>query len=154
MAEKFLVISGGGDGLGLAFRLRMEGHNVAVSIRERPAKQNYDGLLVKLTTLQWPEFLDAATIVVFDSSGGGRTAARLKGQGHFVFAGSPFADLLELDRPAAFELMQQAGIKTPEFKTFRSWEQGKQFAKEYGERLVFKPSGNTTDQLGSYVSYD
>jgi phosphoribosylamine--glycine ligase len=154
MAEKFLVISGGGDGLGLALRLRMEGHNVAVSIREKRAKQNYDGLLVKLATTQWPEFLDAATTVVFDSSGGGRTAARLKGQGHFVFAGSPFADTLELDRPAAFELMRQAGIKTPEFQTFTSWEKGKAFAKDYGDRLVFKATGNTDGQVGSYVSYD
>ncbi len=118
MAEKFLLISGGGDGLGLALRLRMEGNDVGVWIREGRAKSNYDGLLAK--PKKWDEFLDASTIVIFDSSGGGRTADRLRARGHFVFAGSTFADSLELDRTIALDFMSQAGIRTPESKTFRS----------------------------------
>jgi phosphoribosylamine---glycine ligase len=150
--EKFLMISGGGDGLGLALRLKQEGHNVAVVIRERRAKSNYDGLLAKPKS--WDDFLDASTIVIFDSSGGGRTADRLRARGHFVFAGSTFADSLELDRPTALDFMQQAGIKVPESKTFRSWEKAKEYVKERGTRLVFKASGDTGNYLGSYVSYD
>lgn len=152
MSEKFLMISGGGDGLGLALRLKQEGHTVAVSIREKRAKQNYDGLLLK--TPKWEEFLDASTTVIFDSSGGGRTAERLRARGHFVFAGSTFADTLELDRPAAIEFMQQAGIKTPESKTFRSWQKAKDYVKSRDTRLVFKASGETGNHLGSYVSFD
>jgi len=152
MAEKFLLISGGGDGLGLALRLRMEGNDVAVWIREGRAKSNYDGLLAK--PKKWDEFLDASTIVIFDSSGGGRTADRLRARGHFVFAGSTFADSLELDRTIALDFMSQAGIRTPESKTFRSWEKAKAYVKERDSRLVFKASGDTGNYLGSYVSYD
>jgi phosphoribosylamine--glycine ligase len=152
MAEKFLLISGGGDGLGLALRLRMEGHNVAVTIKEPRAKSNYDGLLVK--PKKWDEFLDASTIVVFDSSGGGRTADRLRARGHFVFAGSTFADQLELDRAVALDFMAQAGIQTPESRTFRSWEKAKEYVKERDKRMVFKASGETGNYLGSYVAYD
>jgi phosphoribosylamine--glycine ligase len=152
MAEKFLLISGGGDGLGLALRLRMEGNDVAVWIREGRAKSNYDGLLAK--PKKWDEFLDASTIVIFDSSGGGRTADRLRARGHFVFAGSTFADQLELDRSVALDFMSQAGIKTPESRTFRSWEKAKAYVKEHDHRLVFKASGDTGNYLGSYVSYD
>jgi phosphoribosylamine--glycine ligase len=158
MAEKFLMISGGGDGLGLAFRLRMEGHDVGVNIRESRAARNYDGLLTKYGKREgqtpWDEFLDPATIVIFDSSGGGRTADRLRARGHFVFAGSTFGDSLELDRPLALDFMSQAGIKTPESKTFRSWEKAKGYVKERNSRLVFKASGETGNYLGSYVSYD
>ncbi len=151
-SEKFLLISGGGDGLGLALRLKMEGHNVAISIKEPRAKSNYDGLLVK--PKKWDDFLDASTIVIFDSSGGGRTADRLRARGHFVFAGSTFADSLELDRPLALDFMSQAGIRVPESKTFRSWEKAKGYVKERNTRLVFKASGDTGNFLGSYVSYD
>src|SRR6266478_1062667 len=151
-SEKFLLISGGGDGLGLALRLRMEGNDVAVWIREGRAKSNYDGLLAK--PKKWDEFLDASTIVIFDSSGGGRTADRLRARGHFVFAGSTFADSLELDRAVALDFMSQAGIRTPESKTFRSWEKAKAYVKERDSRLVFKASGDTGNYLGSYVSYD
>jgi phosphoribosylamine---glycine ligase len=146
------MISGGGDGLGLALRLKQEGHDVGVFIREGPSKSNYDGLLSK--PKKWDEFLDPETIIMFDSSGGGRTAERLRARGHFVFAGSSFADQLELDRPLALDFMQQAGIKTPESRTFRSWERGKTYAKEHATRLVFKASGETSKHLGSYVSYD
>ena len=150
--EKFLLISGGGDGLGLALRLKQEGNDVAVWIREGRAKSNYDGLIKKVK--KWEEFLDASTVVIFDSSGGGRTAERLRARGHFVFAGSQFADQLELDRAVAFDIMQQAGIKTPKSKTFRSWEKAKDYVKARDTKLVFKASGETSNYLGSYVSYD
>jgi phosphoribosylamine--glycine ligase len=152
MPEKFLLISGGGDGLGLAFRLRMEGHDVAVTIKEHRARSNYDGLLIKPKS--WNDVLEPSTIVIFDSSGGGRTADRLRARGHFVFAGSTFADSLELDRPLALDFMSQAGIRIPESRTFRSWEKAKGYVKERDSRLVFKASGETGNHLGSYVSYD
>jgi phosphoribosylamine--glycine ligase len=152
MPEKFLLMSGGGDGLGLALRLKQEGHGVAVWIREGRAKSNYDGLLRKIT--KWEEALDPDTIVIYDSNGGGRTADRLRARGHFVFAGSTFADGLELDRDTALGFMQQAGIKTPEARTFRSWEKAKEYVKERDTRLVFKASGDTGNYLGTYCSYD
>lgn len=154
MSEKFLMLSGGGDGLGLALRLRQEGNEVAVWIREGRAKSNYDGLLVKAA--KWSDYLEPSTIVVFDSSGGGRTADRLRARGHFVFAGSSFADTLELDRDVALGIMSQSGIKTPESRTFHSWKAGKEWAEGpmAGHRLVFKASGNTGNDLGTYVSYD
>src|SRR4051812_23929820 len=120
---KFLSLSGAGDGNGLALRLKDNGHEVAVWIRERRTRLNYDGLLRKVT--KWENFLDKETIVVFDSSGGGKTADRLRARGHHVFAGSAFADQLELDRATGFALMDQVGIKIPHSETFFSWEEGK-----------------------------
>ena len=149
---KFLMISGGGDGLGLALRLKDEGNDVAVWIREGRSKRNYDGLLRKVA--KWEEFLDKDTIVLFDSNGGGRTADRLRARGHFVFPGSTFADQLELDRQVAFELMQQCGVKVPKYKAFSSWDKARTYVKERAVRLCFKPSGDSVNQLGSYLAYD
>lgn len=149
---KFLLISGGGDGLGLALRLKEEGNEVAVWIREGRCKQNYDGLLRKLT--KWEDFLDKETIVLFDSNGGGRTADRLRARGHFVACGGAFADQLELDRQVAFELMQQCGIRVPSYKAFTSWDKARSYVKEHEGRLCFKPSGESVNQVSSYLSYD
>lgn len=154
--SKFLFLSDTGDGLGLALRLKDKGHNVAAWLRDRRAKQNYDGLLYK--PYKWKEFLDADTIVVYDSSGGGATGDRLRAEGHFVFMGSVFADSLELDRETAFGFMEQVGIKVPHSETFHDWEAGRSYAKSYRGRLAFKPSGElakkNTSGVGSYVAED
>src|SRR6266576_4620800 len=149
---KFLLISGGGDGLGLALRLKDEGHDVAVWIREGRCKKNYLGLLRHVD--KWEEFLDGDTIILFDSNGGGRTADRLRARGHFVATGGAFADQLELDRQVAFELLQQSGVRVPEYKAFTSWDKARTYTRERGVRLCFKPSGDSVNQLHSYLAYD
>jgi phosphoribosylamine--glycine ligase len=152
--SKFLFLSNTGDGLGLALRLKDKGHQVAAWMRDKRAKQNYDGLLEK--PRRWETALTKETIVVFDSSGGGRTGDRLRASGYSVFMGSVFADALELERDVAFEYMTQVGIKVPTTETFHDWEDGRVYAKKEGKRLAFKPSGKLGDDhaVGSYVSTD
>jgi len=152
--EKFLMLSGAGTGYNLALKLRLAGHQVKVWARDKRVQQNFDGLLEKVK--DWETFLDARTIVLFDSTGGGRTADRLRSRGHFVWAGSVFADQLELDRGLAFELLEQSGVKVPETKTFYDWDEGRQYVKRSGKRLVFKASGELSKQneIDSYVGKD
>lgn len=152
--SKFLFLSGYGEGLGVALRLKENGHQVATWIRDKRSKFNYDGLIKKVQ--KWETYLDADTIVVFDSTGGGRTADRLKARGHHIFGGSTFTDSLESDRALSFELMKQVGIKTPMFKSFFSWEDGRNFARRHKGRLVFKASGQLANDnhVTSYVSSD
>lgn len=154
--HKFLFLSGAGDGLGLGLYLKRKGHQVAVWIREKRSRNNYNGLLQKVKV--WDEYLDKDTVVIFDSTGGGNTADRLQRMGYKVFGGSSFADHLEKDRGAAFELLKQVGVKMPHSETFYSWEDGKAYAAKRDKRLVFKPSGKLAEGmndnlLGSYVSY-
>lgn len=151
---RFLIMSLKGDGLGLALRLKHDGHHVASWIRGKAEKANYEGLIEKVE--KWENYLTKDTIIVFDSSGGGKTADRLRSKGHHVFAGSVFADNLEIDRQLAFELMAQAGIKVPPFKVFYNWNDGKAYVKSRNKKVVFKPTGAMSDDpgLGSYVSSD
>lgn len=152
---KFLMMSARGDGLGLALRLKQNGHQVAAWIKGKTEKENYEGLIEKIDK-RWEDYLDEKTIVIFDSSGGGRTADRLRARGHFVFAGSTFADNLEYDRELAFELLAQCGVKVPPFKTFYSWQDGKAYVKNHKKKVVFKATGEMSNDagLGSYVSPD
>lgn len=152
--SKFLFLSDTGDGLGFAMYLKDRGHNVAAWLRDRRSKKNYDGLLVK--PQKWETFLDKETIVVFDSTGGGKTGDRLRAQGYSVFMGSVFADTLELERDVAFGFMEQVGIKVPRSETFHDWEAGRAFVKREKGRWAFKPNASLVkDQaIGSYVGTD
>jgi phosphoribosylamine-glycine ligase len=157
VAEKFLMLSGSGEGYGLALRLRQAGHLVAVNCRDTRTKDNYNGLLQKLdSAANWENYLDDKTIVLFDSSGGGKTADRLRARGHFTWAGSVFADQIELDRSLAFELLEQAGVRFPETKTFFDWEEGRKYARRVNTRLVFKASGELAkdSEVQTYSAYD
>ena len=145
--SRFLLISGDGDGLGVAMRLKEEGHAVTVQIRNKKARGDYDGLLQK--TEQFDRVLTPDTIVLFDSTGGGKTAERLRSQGHAVFGASMFADQLELDRALALGLMEESGIKTPPSQHFVSWMDGIAYVRERPERYCFKSDKN---RLTSYVA--
>lgn len=155
---KFLFLSNGGDGLGLAFKMKDAGHQVGVFIRESRSRKNFDKMLLKFNSAeQWRTWLDKKTTVVFDSNGGGTLGDQLRMQGYAVFMGSKFADVLELDRDAAFEYMKQVGIKFPRTEGFYDWEEGRKFVLGNKDvRWVFKPSGALAlaPNIGSYVSHD
>lgn len=155
---KFLFLSNSGDGLGLAFKMKDAGHQVGAFIRSSKSRKNFDRMLLKFDSgAQWKTWIDKKTTIVFDSNGGGVLGDQLRMQGYSVFMGSKFADILELDRDAAFEYMKQVGIKFPHTEGFYDWESGKAFAKGNNtKRWVFKPSGKLADNdaIGSYVSHD
>lgn len=104
---KYLMISGAGEGLSTALKLRFEGHDVAVWIRDGRSKDRYDGMIKKVD--RWEKFLDKDTIVLFDSRGGGKTADRLRAQGHRVIGGSTVMDQVEGDPELGREILAQAG---------------------------------------------
>jgi phosphoribosylamine--glycine ligase len=141
-----------GDGAAIAWRLKQEGHNVALRIIKPAFKEGWSGILPKLE--KWDNFLDRDTVVVFDSTGGGRTADRLRQQGYPVFGASVFADNIELDRQFGIEIMERCGIKVPESHTFNKLEEGQKFAQRHKDKMwVFKPSGAVPAYL-TYVPSD
>ena len=144
---RFLMLSGEGDGLGLALRLKEDGHAVTVHIRKKKDRVDYEGLLRKADLFE--NVLTPDTIVVMDSTGGGRTADRLRTQGYAVFGGSMFADQLELDRALALGLMEEAGIQVPPSQHFTSWMDGVAYVRERPERYCFKADKN---KITSYLA--
>lgn len=157
---RFLLISQGGEGLGIALRLKEEGHDVVVQLRSNKAKRDYDGLLRKISQLD-SNVLAPGTIVLFDSAGGGKTADRLRGQGFAVLGASTFGDQLQLDRELAMGLLDEAGVKTPaEWATVKvgpqeleisteGWFDGYNFARPFNHTLERCELMN--DNLGPYA---
>lgn len=152
--EKFLFLSNTGDGFSLALNLRGHGYDVAGWVRKKTSRQNFDGIIRKVE--RWEDWLDEQTIIIFDSTGGGKLADRLRSKGHFVLGGSAFADQIEFDRGHAFAMLEEVGVLVPKSNTFYDWDDGRNFAQKTEKRLVFKPAGELSNDkaVGTYVASD
>jgi hypothetical protein len=162
---KLLMMSGSGDGLPLAWRLRREGVDVSVYLHSPRYQQNYDGLLPKVTLKNVVKAAAVADTIIFDivrSNKGERwDAALLKVFGlkptlpsvfgpiadklkdsHLVIGDCALGEDLELDRQKGADLAEKMGFSLPEHHEFTSLSEGVRFLKDRDDLWVFKPSGN------------
>jgi phosphoribosylamine--glycine ligase len=140
---KFFMVSKCGEGAGLLYRIQKEGHDCQICIKEPDYQSVYDGLLDKAL---YPH--DKNTIIIFDSSGMGARADKLRDSGFKVFGASKFHDRLENDRKFGLSFMEDNGIMIPETKTFNDFSEGISFIEENSDkRYVFKPSGDLPSKL-------
>ena len=142
----FLLISADGDGLGIAMRLKDEGHNVTVFVKNPKAQYDYGGLLARVADPMSGIFAPD-TIVVFDSTGFGKLAEKMRGEGIPVIGGSLFADKLELDRAFGLGVMEDCGILVPESKHFNDWPSAIAYAEARPERMALKSGGEIPSTL-------
>lgn len=146
---KFLIISEGGDGIGLATRLKAEGHEVKIWLRDHEVEHRGDGFVDKAEDASFGE------VVVADCTGAGAILDTIRNSGGFVIGGSALHDRLESDRSFATQVMKQAGIKVPMAKSFHDWEQAIDFVRAHEEtRFVFKPEGVCSGVIPSQVTHD
>jgi len=146
----FLILSEGGDGLGLALRLQAEGHEVSMEIKDPVAAQRGEGLVEKESK---PGF---NPILIADCTGSGSILDSYKANEGRCFGGSQIADRLESDRKYASQIFKHCGIKEPFSKDFSDWDSAFQFIQDWTEdsKLVFKPEGKYSGVVPSYVPHD
>jgi phosphoribosylamine--glycine ligase len=134
--------------VGLALRLQEEGHEVCIWIRDSEAASNCKGLLEEVEDFT----VDHDTLVVADCTGSGVHCDTYRAAGCAVLGGSAIADKLETDRAYATEIFESCGIETPKAESFTDWEQAREYVETLEERLVFKPEGDLSGVVPSYVS--
>jgi phosphoribosylamine--glycine ligase len=145
---KFLIISEGGDGLGLALRLKAEGNEVKIWLRDTEVEKRGEGLI------EHAEDASFGQVVIADCTGAGVLMDSIRNSGGSVIGGSALHDRLESDRAFATGVMTNAGIKTPKAKSFDNWEDAIAFINsvESDTRLVFKPEGKLSGVVPSQVT--
>jgi len=146
----FLIVSEGGDGLGLALRLQEEGHKVSMSIKDPIAEQRGEGLVEKSAS---PEF---KPVLLADCTGSGALLDSYRASDGDTFGGSQIADRLESDRKYASQIFKEAEIQEPFSKRFTDWESAFEFVQSWDEdsKLVFKPEGKHSGVVPSFVPHD
>jgi phosphoribosylamine-glycine ligase len=146
----FLIVSEGGDGLGLAIRLQEEGHSVSMSFKDPVAEQRGEGLVEKNSK---PDF---KPVLLADCTGSGALLDSFRASEGDTYGGSSVCDRLESDRKYASSIFKQAGIREPFSKEFTDWDSAFQFILDWDKdsKLVFKPEGKYSGVVPSYVPHD
>lgn len=136
------MLSQTGDGLGVAQRMVLEGHDVAVWIKSPEYHRSGVGIVERPKS--WREKLRWADLIVCDMVGMGHYEQVLKANGKPYLCCSPMMDKMELDRAAGMELFKKVGIKTPETWAFSSPDEArKHIEKEpWNDGFAVKADGN------------
>ena len=144
---KFLFVSWESLSGDLAWQIKKEGHEVKCYIKN--VSDEYDGFLEKVD--DWKKYVDWADIVVFDDTGFGTEADKLRKQGKPVVGGSIYTDRLEMDREFGQSEMKRLGMLTPASWDFNDYETALAFIRENPEQYVFKPSGKVSSDWSGFL---
>jgi phosphoribosylamine--glycine ligase len=103
-----------------------------------------DGLLEKVA--DWKEQVPWADVIVFDDTGFGEDAERLRKQGKAVVGGTRSSDRLEEDRDFGQDELKAAGLGTLPGWDFASFDEAIAFIRSKPDRYVVKPNGKAQNE--------
>lgn len=147
----FLILSECGDGVGLALRLKAEGHNAKIKIFDHAFEHQGQGLV------DFADSFSHGQTVIADVTGYGQILDKFRDDGARIFGGGSFADKLEKDRTIAEEVFEKADIKTPKSEHASSWDDAAKLVRVMGnksEKVVLKPEGSLSGVVPSFVASD
>ncbi len=141
---KFLFVSWESLSGDLAWQMQKEGHEVKIFVASKDDADVYDGILDKVG--KWEDFIDWADVIVFDDTGFGATAEKLRKKGKLVVGGSIYTDKTEEDREFGQQEMERCSITTLPHHNFYDFDSAIEFLKTNPGRYVFKPNGEAGDE--------
>lgn len=152
MAEKLKVLFVSGELIAgdLAYRLKKEGCDVKLYVKDLTRNDCFDGMIEK--TDDWEKELDWVGkdgLIVFDDVGYGKVADNLRSKGFTVFGGSEKGDKLEKERDYAQSIFSVCDIKVLPSIDFKKAEDAIDFVKKNKGAWVVKQNGH--DGSLSYV---
>ena len=142
--KKFLFVSNQALIGDLAWQVKKEGNEVKYYINDKAQKDVCDGFVDK--TDSWKDQTEWADVIVFDDTGFGEIADKLRKEGKLVVGGSVYTDNLEHSREFGQEEMKKLGIVTLPNWNFTDFEEAIKFIKENPGRYVIKPSGHAQNE--------
>ena len=151
---KFACFSVEGTALSWWKRLVDEGNEVLVYIESKhgPTKVG-DGIVPKTGNYaEWVKWGQGG-IYFFDCTGQGVRADLLRRAGEKVVGGSKFCDKLESDRNWSSQLVEDIGIRVPEYKSFNTIGATRNFLKSNKKDWVFK-SNKYIDASATYMAHN
>ena len=151
--RKFLFVSQIALIHDLAWEVKKEGHDVRYAILSKKEQEVADGLVEKVA--DWEAHKDWADVIVFDDTGFGDVAEKLRKEGRAVVGGTKMSDKLEEDRDFGQTEMKAAGLPTLPNWEFGSFDAAIDFIRKTPERYVVKPNGAAqNDKVLSFVGQE
>lgn len=146
------------SGLGFALLAQRQGDNVILATRMNDDEEAIDEFeKIGENMIEKVDLDDAVKELsgkgfywIFDQNHLQEYADRLRAMGEKVFGSTEFTNKMEHDRQFAVDIMEQAGLKSPETIEFTSAEEGMQYLDDNHDRaFVFKPN----DSACSYLTF-
>lgn len=141
---KFLFVSHLALAGDLAWKIKKEGNDVRFCIKDKAQKDCYDEVVDKVD--DWEGSVAWADVVVFDDTGFGENADKLRKQGKFVVGGSAYTDKLEADREFGQNEMKAVGMTILPHWDFDDFDKAIDFIQDNPGRYVLKPSGKADNE--------
>ncbi len=137
--KNFLFVSNESLSGDLAWQIQKEGHKVRCYIKSGTDQDVYDGILEKVPN--WREEVDWADVIIFDDTGFGEVADKLRKEGKFVVGGTAYTDRLEEDREFGQAELKRVGVNVLPRWNFTNMDEAIDFLQKTPGRYVLKPSG-------------
>lgn len=148
---KFFFYSKEADCAGMALRVKEEGNDVRLYVKDAYARDTLKGLVEQvLSPAEGLAF--KPDCIVFDMVGSGKLADAWVKSGYNVIGASSFHDKLEYDRAFAMKFADKLGIKVPPYSSFTSAKDAIKFVEKSEKRYVLKPDDNAGGTALTYVS--
>ena len=142
---KFLFVTIFGESAALAQRLLEESHTVRFYIKDSKYQDTARGIIPRVR--DWKKHRDWADVIVFDDVEMAKDIEWLREQEYLVIGGNIFGDRLENDRVFGQKIMNEAGIKNPLSRRFRSFANAITFVKKHPQKYVLKYNGQQDRHL-------
>lgn len=146
-AKKFLFVGNEALSGDLAWHVKKEGHEVKMFFKSKADADVYDGFIEKVSS--WEEWRDWADVIVFDHTGHGIVAEKLRKSGKLVVGGSVYTDQLEESRDFGQAELKKYGVNILPSNIFSNYDEAIEFIKKNPDRYVYKPSGNVPSAFKS-----
>jgi phosphoribosylamine---glycine ligase len=150
---RILIISKNGDGLGIAYKLTLEGHHVDMYIKDPICKYDLKGIIGRPS--EWRPLVSKSDLIVCDMVGFSQYEELFQKMGKPYICCNKVADVLELDRIKGLETFKRVGISQPEYWTYKNTAECESKLDEIwkDQGMVVKPSGNI-DTGKTYLAKD
>lgn len=140
-----LCISKDGSIADLAYRLQQEGHNVCLYIDCKKDRNVYKGMLRQVKNWQKQlSWVGKSGLIIFDSTGYGKTQEDLRKEGYSVVGGSIGGDRCEDNRTHGQEVFWSYGMKMIPSKDFSSLDKAVEFVLKNPKYWVIKQNGHAS----------
>ncbi|MBU0979321.1 MAG: phosphoribosylamine--glycine ligase [Nanoarchaeota archaeon] len=145
--KRFLFVTLDSLSADIAWRIRLEGHEVKYYVKSKEDKEVGQGFIEMVE--DWKKLVDWADIIVFDDTlGQGVEAKKLRDAGKAVIGGTPYTDRLEDEREFGQEELKKHGINILPYQAFTSFDDAIQFVRDSPSWYVIKPCGQAANLKG------
>ena len=150
---RLLIVDPQGNGLDFALRCQRDGHEVRLGIKITEKTKDIGRGLVEVTSdyAKWVRWADV--IFMTDNTLYTADMDRLRREGVKVVGATVESAAWEINRSAGMAVFKKAGIATPSYKDFKSYDDAIAYVKREDRRFVSKViDGSFNDKALSYCS--